>query len=275
MMDGDARGGAALSVKYITVKQIMFASTGESLKDFEVFHPDRMASRILDMGDVLSLTEQADWTMDKSSAEKMAQKLADQEDFTLEDFLEQRQQLKKMGSMKKMLMMMPGAQGMRQQLDQFDDSQVNRIEAIIHSMTPYERNVPKMINGSRRARIATGAGVHVSEVNTLLERFREAQKMMKKMAAGGGMPGMPGMPGGGAGGGRRNQRKGKGKGKNRKQQRFGNPARAEAEARKEEERQEAKKASQDIGSAFGAGADPKNFDPSQLNLPKGFDKYLK
>src|SRR5699024_12022393 len=144
------------------------------------------------------------------------------------------------------------------------------------SMTPYERNVPKIINGSRRARIAAGSGVHVSEDNTLLKRFREAQKMMKKMAAGGGMPGMPGMTGGGAGGGRKSQRKGKGKGKakNKKQQRFGNPARAEAEARKEEERQ-LKKASQDIGSAFGAGADPKDFDPSQLNLPKGFDKYLK
>ena len=273
-MDGDARGGAALSVKYITGKPIMFASTGENLQDFEVFHPDRMASRILDMGDVMSLIEQAERTMDKSEAERMAQKFADQEDFTLEDFLSQMQQLKQMGSMKKMLMMMPGAQDMRQQLDQFDDSQVNRIEAIIRSMTPYERNVPKIINGSRRARIAAGSGVHVSEINTLLERFREAQKMMKKMAAGGGMPGMPGMPGGGAGGGRRSQRKGKGKGKNRKQQRYGNPARAEEEARKEEERQ-AKKASQDVGSAFGAGADPKNFDPSQLNLPKGFDKYLK
>src|SRR5699024_7199225 len=209
--------------------------------------------------------EQAERTIDKSQAEKMAQKFADQEDFTLEDFLEQMQQLKKMGSMKKMLMMMPGAQGMRQQLDQFDDSQVNRIEAIIRSMTPYERNVPKAINGSRRARIAAGSGVHVSEVNTLLERFREAQKMMKRMAAGGGMPGMPGMPGG-VGAGRRNQRKGKGK--NKKQQRFGNPARAEAEARKEQERL-TKKASQEIGSAFGAGADPKDFDPAQLNLPKG------
>ena len=273
-MDGDARGGAALSVKYITGKPIMFASTGEGLDDFEVFHPDRMASRILDMGDVLSLIEQAERTIDKSQAEKMAQKFADQEDFTLEDFLEQMQQLKKMGSMKKMLMMMPGAQGMRQQLDQFDDSQVNRIEAIIRSMTPYERNVPKIINGSRRARIAAGSGVHVSEVNTLLERFREAQKMMKRMATGGGMPGMPGMPGGA--GGRRPARKGKGKGKgkNRKQQRFGNPARAEQEARKEQERL-AKKASQEIGSAFGAGADAQNFDPSDLNLPKGFEKYLK
>src|SRR5699024_1444765 len=160
------------------------------------------------------------------------------------------------------------------QLHQFDDSQVNCIEAIIRSMTPYERNVPKIINGSRRARIAAGSGVHVSEVNTLLERFREAQKMMKRMATGGGMPGMPGMPGGA--GGRRPARKGKGKGKgkNRKQQRFGNPARAEQEARKEQERL-AKKASQEIGSAFGAGADTQNFDPSDLNLPKGFEKYLK
>jgi len=271
-MDGDARGGAALSVKYITGKPIMFASTGEGLDDFEVFHPDRMASRILDMGDVMSLIEQAERTIDKSKAEKMAQKFADQEDFTLEDFLDQMQQLKKMGSMKKMLMMMPGAQGMRQQLEQFDDSQVNRIEAIIRSMTPYERNVPKIINGSRRARIAAGSGVHVSEVNTLLERFREAQKMMKRMAAGGGIPGMPGMPGGAGAGGRKNARKGKGK--NKKQQRFGNPARAEAEARKEQERI-AKKTSQEIGSAFGAGADPSNFNPADLNLPKGFEKYLK
>src|SRR5699024_841767 len=268
-MDGDARGGAALSVKYITGKPIMFASTGEDLRDFEVFYPDRMASRILDMGDVMSLIEQAERTMDTSQAERMAQKFADHEDFTLEDFLSQMQQIKKMGSMKKMLMMMPGAQCMRQQLDQFHDSQVGRIEAIIQSMTPYERNVLKIINGSRRARIAAGSGVNVSEVNTLLERFREVQKMMKRMAAGGGMPGMPG---GGAGGGRRKQ--GKGKGRHKKHKRCGNPARAEAEARKEQERQ-AKKATQDLGSAFGAGADPQNFDPSQLNLPKGFDKYLK
>src|SRR5699024_7024643 len=133
-------------------------------------------------------------------------------------------------------------------LDQFDDSQVNRIEAIIHSMTPYERNVPKIINGSRRARIAAGSGVHVSEVNTLLERFREAQKMMKRMASGGGMPGMPGMPGGGVGERKGNQRKGKAK-CTQKQHRFGNPAQAEAEARKEAERG-ATKASRDPGSAF-------------------------
>src|SRR5699024_10193012 len=161
-------------------KPIMYASTGEGLNDFEVFHPDRMASRILDMGDVLSLIEQAERTMDKSSAEKMAQKFADQEDFTLEDFLDQMQQLKKMGSMKKMLMMMPGAQGMRKQLEQFDDSQVNRIEAIIQSMTPYERHVPKIINGSRRARIAAGSGVHGSDDNTLRKSVRGALKMDKK-----------------------------------------------------------------------------------------------
>src|SRR5699024_7687149 len=145
----------------------------------------------------------------------------------------------------------------------------------IQSMTPYERNVPKSINGSRRARIAAGSGVHVSEINTLLERFREAQKMMKKMAAGGGMPGMPGMPGGGAGGGRRNQRKGRGKGKNRKQQRAENAAHTESEARKDQEREEAKKAPQDKSSAFGAGADHKNLDPFHLKLPKGFEKDLK
>src|SRR5699024_7072378 len=140
------------------------------------FHPDRMASRILDMGDVMSLIEQAERTMDKSQAERMAQKFADQEDFTLEDFLQQMQQLKQMSSMKKMLMMMPGAQDMKKQLDQFDDSQVSRIEPTFQSMTPYQLSVPKSIIVSRRARTAAGSGVHVTEIYTLLERFREAQK---------------------------------------------------------------------------------------------------
>ena len=269
-LDGDARGGAALSVRHVTGKPIMFASTGEGLKDFEVFHPDRMASRILDMGDVLSLIEQAEQNWDRSEAEKMARKFADQEDFTLDDFLAQMQQLKKMGSLKKMLMMMPGAQGMRQQLEQFDESSIGRVEAIIHSMTPHERVAPKIINGSRRARIARGSGVSVSEVNGLLERFAEAQKMMKRMAAGGGIPGMPGMPGGAS-------RKAKGKGKNAKRDRVksGNPAKAAAERKAIEERR-ARAAQAQAGAVFGRdGAGMDGFDPSTLNLPAGFEKYLK
>ena len=272
-LDGDARGGAALSVRSVTGKPVMFASTGEGLKDFEVFHPDRMASRILDMGDVMSLIEQAERSWDKAEAEKMARKFADQEDFTLDDFLNQMQQLKKMGSMKKLLMMMPGAQGMRQQLEQFDDRQVDRIEAIIRSMTPHERVAPKIINGSRRARIAKGSGVHVSEVNGLLERFGQAQKMMKKMAAGGGgMPGMPGMPGAGGGG----ARKGKGKKGKAQKPRSGNPAKAAAEMKALEERRQ-RSAQQAAGAAFGRdgqlGQD--GFSAEDLNLPKGFEKFLR
>ena len=198
-LDGDARGGAALSVASITGRPVMFASTGEGLDDFELFHPDRMASRILDMGDILTLIEQAEKSWDKDEAARMAKKFADQEDFTLEDFLAQMQQIRKMGSMKKMLMMMPGAQNFRQQLEQFDEREIDRVEAIVRSMTPHERLAPKIINGSRRARIARGSGVHVSEVNGLLERFGQAQKMMRKMAQGGGIPGMPGVPGMGGG----------------------------------------------------------------------------
>ncbi|MGZ4662924.1 MAG: signal recognition particle protein, partial [Arthrobacter sp.] len=129
-LDGDARGGAALSVASVTGKPVMFASTGEGLDDFELFHPDRMASRILDMGDVLTLIEQAEKSWDKDEAARMAKKFADQEDFTLDDFLSQMQQIRNMGSMKKMLMMMPGAQNIRQQLEQFDEREIDRVEAI-------------------------------------------------------------------------------------------------------------------------------------------------
>ncbi|WP_018134704.1 signal recognition particle protein [Acaricomes phytoseiuli] len=266
-LDGDARGGAALSVATVTGKPVMFASTGESLNDFEVFHPDRMASRILDMGDVLTLIEQAEQNWDKAEAERMAKKFADQEDFTLDDFLAQMSQLRNMGSMKKMLMMMPGAQNMRQQLEQFDEREIDRVEAIVRSMTPHERVAPKIINGSRRARIARGSGVHVSEVNGLLERFGQAQKMMKKMASGGGMPGMPGMPGGGFGGGK----KGKAAAGKKKKARSGNPAKAAQELREAEERRNNRSAPAS-GAAF--GAQNQDFDPSAINLPKGFENFL-
>ena len=193
-LDGDARGGAALSVASVTGKPIIFSSTGESLDAFEPFYPDRMASRILDMGDILTLIEQAQKQFDEQSAVEMAEKLA-KENFTLEDFLEQMQQLRKMGSLKSMLAMMPGAGQMRQQLDNIDEKEIDRTEAIIRSMTPVERTNPKVLNGSRRTRIARGSGMSVTDVNSLVNRFEQAAKMMKTVAKGG-TPQIPGMPAG-------------------------------------------------------------------------------
>jgi signal recognition particle subunit SRP54 len=194
-LDGDARGGAALSVATITGKPIMFASTGEKLTDFEIFHPDRMASRILDLGDLLTLIEQAEQNLDKEQAEKFAKKVKAGDDFTLTDFMQQMQQLRKMGSMTKMLGMLPGMADMKKQIENVDEKEIDRVEAIISSMTPSERENPKLLNGSRRARIANGSGMQVSDVNSLMDRFVLAQKMMKQMAAGGSIPGMPPMPG--------------------------------------------------------------------------------
>ncbi len=266
-LDGDARGGAALSVASVTGKPIMFASTGENVTDFEQFHPDRMASRILDMGDILTLIEQAEQTWDKAEADRMAKKFVDQEDFTFEDFLAQMQQIRKMGSMKKLLMMMPGAAQIRQQLENFDEKEIDRVEAIVRSMTPHERVAPKIINGSRRARIAKGAGVTVSEVNQLMERFAQAQKMMKKLASGN-MAGMPGgmqLPGMAAAGGAARKNKGKGKAK---KARSGNPAKRAAQEQAAAAKQQAS-----LGSAFGQQA--QDIKPEDLNLPKGFEKFLK
>jgi signal recognition particle subunit SRP54 len=229
-LDGDARGGAALSVASVTGKPIIFSSTGEALDAFEPFYPDRMASRILDMGDVLSLIERTQSAFDEAEAKALAEKIA-KDSFTLEDFLEQMQQLRKMGSLKSMLAMMPGAGQMRQQLENFDEREIDRTEAIIRSMTPGERRQPKILNGSRRLRIAKGSGTTVTEVNGLVNRFEQAAKMMKTMAKGG-MPqmpgGMPGMPniGGGFGGG---AGKGKKKDKGKKGSKSGNPAKRAAE----------------------------------------------
>lgn len=192
-LDGDARGGAALSVATVTGRPILFASTGEKLQDFEAFHPDRMAGRILDMGDILTLIEQAERSWDAEQAEKMAAKLARDEDFTLSDFLEQMQMVKNMGSMRQMLSMLPGMGQNRQALANFDEREVVRVEAIIQSMTPAERENPKIINGSRRARIARGSGTMPADVNQLLGRFEEAQRMMRQARRGGGL-GPGGMP---------------------------------------------------------------------------------
>ncbi|WP_419998227.1 signal recognition particle protein [Streptomyces boninensis] len=261
-LDGDARGGAALSVAQVTGKQIMFASNGEKLDDFDAFHPDRMASRILGMGDVMSLIEKAEQTFDQQEAEEMAKKLAKgPKEFTLDDFLAQMEQVRKMGSISKLLGMMPGMGQMKEQINNLDEKDVDRTAAIIKSMTPGERQDPVIINGSRRARIARGSGVDVSAVKNLVERFFEARKMMSKMAQGGGMPGMPGMPGMGGGATKKKakqQKKAKGK------QRSGNPMK-----RKADEQAAAERRAQ--GGAFGQGAgqDPQNFE-----LPDEFKKFM-
>lgn len=205
-LDGDARGGAALSIRGVTGRPILFASIGEKLDDFEVFHPDRMANRILDMGDVLTLIEQAERAFDAEQAERMARKVSAGEDFSLEDFLEQMQSIKKMGSLGKILGMLPGMGEMKAQLDNVDDRELDRVSAIIQSMTPAERRDPKILNGSRRARIARGSGTSVSDVNGLIDRFGQAQKMMRQMG-GGGLPGLPGIPGGMPGGGKKSKGK--------------------------------------------------------------------
>jgi signal recognition particle subunit SRP54 len=273
-LDGDARGGAALSVAKVTGRPIMFASTGEKVEDLEVFHPDRMASRILDMGDVLTLIEQAEKAFDRDQAAEMTRKFMEDEDFTFDDFLSQMASIKKMGSLKAMLKMMPGMGEMRAQLDSLDESEFDRVEAMVRSMTPFERTHPKQINGSRRARVARGSGVSVSEVNGLLERFGQAQKMMRSLRRGGGagIPGMPAIPGmAGA--------KKAAKGQQRKKGRSGNPAK-----RAQEERAAADKTAgarvAAVHSAFGmpGAQDPAEAagasDPANLELPKGFEKFL-
>ncbi|HET9168549.1 MAG TPA: signal recognition particle protein [Actinospica sp.] len=262
-LDGDARGGAALSVAQLTGRQVMFASNGEKLDDFDVFHPDRMASRILGMGDMLSLIEQAEKAFDAQQAEEMAKKLMGGDTFTLDDFLAQMEQIRKMGSLSKIMGMLPGMGEMKQQLNQVDDKEIDRVQAIIRSMTPQERRDPKILNGSRRARIARGSGVHVSAVNNLLERFAEAQKMMKSMGRGG-IPGLPGMPGFGAGGGRRMNAKAKANAqaaRSKNKNRSGNPAKRKAE--------EAAKAERAAAAANGTPALPQNFE-----LPDEFKKML-
>lgn len=196
-LDGDARGGAALSIVEITGKPIIFASTGEKIADFDLFYPDRMASRILGMGDVASLAEQAKRAMPEETSKKLEDKFVKGEDFTFEDFLSQLEAMKNMGSMSKLMGLLPGAAGMKKQIENFDESELVRTRAIIQSMTPMERNNPKVLNGSRRSRIALGSGRAVSEINSLVERFSQAQKMMKQMRGGNmpaGLPNIGSMP---------------------------------------------------------------------------------
>ncbi|MGH3459776.1 signal recognition particle protein [Aeromicrobium sp.] len=261
-LDGDARGGAALSVRSVTGRPIMFASIGEKLTDFDAFHPDRMASRILDMGDMLTFIEQAEKAFDAERAEKDAEKLMGGS-FTLQDFLKQMEAMAKMGSMSKVMGMLPGMGQYKEQLENFDEREVDRIKAIILSMTPAERDEPKMIDGSRRARIAGGSGTQVSDVNQLVDRFFAARKMMQQMGKGGGMPGvpgmggMPGMPGGGKRAGARQKPQQKKKGKRG----SGNPAKRAAEEKAAAARQ--------AGEAGGAGAFGFDQDAEgEFELPK-------
>ena len=193
-LDGDARGGAALSIVELTGKPIIFAATGEKVGDFDLFYPDRMASRILGMGDVASLAEQAKKAMSGDTAAKLEEKFASGEDFTFSDFLSQLEAMKNMGSMSKLMGLLPGAGQMKKQIENFDEGELVRTRAIIESMTPLERNNPKVLNGSRRARISRGSGRAISEINSLVERFSQAQKVMKQMRSGG-MPNIPGMGG--------------------------------------------------------------------------------
>jgi signal recognition particle subunit SRP54 len=234
-LDGDARGGAALSVARVTGQPIMFASTGEKLGDFDVFHPERMASRILGMGDVLTLIEQAEKTFEADETARMAEKMLGPGELTLEDFLDQMMMVRRMGPIGNILGMLPGMGQIKDQISQIDDKDLDRVAAIIRSMTPHERHDPKILNGSRRLRIAKGSGVTVTEVNSLVDRFFEARKMMKQMTNN-----LPGM--------RRSAKKGK-KGKKGK-------------------------ASRPVAPRPGGGMPlpgqlPAGFDPSALQLPPG------
>ena len=197
-LDGDAKAGAALSIVEVTGKPILFTSSGEKLTDFDYFYPERMASRILGLGDIATLAEQAKRALDGDSAKRLEEKFVSGQDFTLEDFLEQLGAMKKMGSMTKLLGMLPGANSaaMKKQIDSIDDNELVRTQAIVQSMTPSERRDPKVLNGSRRSRIALGSGRSVTEVNSLVDRFSAAQKAMKQMRSGGGLPAGMSLPGG-------------------------------------------------------------------------------
>jgi signal recognition particle subunit SRP54 len=181
-LDGDSRGGAALSVKAVTGKPILYASTGEKLADFERFHPDRMAQRILGMGDVMTLVEKAEKQMDERQAAELERKIR-KEEFTLDDFLQQMQQVRNMGPLGSLLKMMPGVGSQLGSLN-VDEKELDRLEAIIRSMTPEERANPKIIDGSRRRRIARGSGTNVQAVSHLVKQFGQMKKVMKQVARG-------------------------------------------------------------------------------------------
>jgi signal recognition particle subunit SRP54 len=276
-LDGDARGGAALSVAQVTGRQVMFASNGEKLTDFDVFHPDRMASRILGMGDMLTLIEQAEKAFDVDQAAKAAAKLSGQGgSFTLDDFLEQMQSVRKMGSLSKIMGMLPGMGQFKDQIENFDEREVDRVQALILSMTPAERANPKIIDGSRRSRIARGSGRSTSEVNQLIDRFLEARKMMESMARGGGIPGMPGMPGMPGAGGKRGRARQQAPQK-REKRGSGNPAKRAAQERMSSAGAKPGQASGEGAAAFGFGPAGKKDAadvPASFELPKELKDLL-
>jgi signal recognition particle subunit SRP54 len=260
-LDGDARGGAALSIVELTGRPIMFASSGEKLEDFDLFHPDRMASRILDLGDVLTLIEQAEKAFDADQTASLAGRIASGEGFTLEDFVEQLSMVRKLGPIGNLLGMLPGAQKNKELLSQVSDKDLDRAEAIVRSMTPEERRNPKVINGSRRARIAKGSGVAVGEVSQLVTNFYEGQKQMKAMFSGA-MPGMP--PGMGAMARRAAKSANRGKKGKKKPVRSGDPRRAAEIARGAQERPApgAQDAAAALGGPGGLGGLPEGFADS-------------
>ncbi|MBX6388406.1 MAG: signal recognition particle protein [Frankia sp.] len=262
-LDGDARGGAALSVAHVTGRPIMFSSTGERPEDFEVFHPDRMASRILDMGDVLTLIEQAEQVFEAEQAEEMARKMAAAE-FTLEDFMNQMLAIRQLGPIANLLGRLPGAGQMKEQLAQVDDRQVDRVVAIIRSMTPAERADPRILQASRKARIARGSGVTVTEVNQLIDRFTEARKMMKQMASGG----LPGMMLGRSKGAAAKKAAKKGKGASKK----GNPAARAAQAQAKAAKAQTGGGAAGFPGALPPGGMPANFDLSALMQPGAYQQ---
>jgi signal recognition particle subunit SRP54 len=268
-LDGDARGGAALSIVQLTGRPIMFASAGEKLEDFDLFHPDRMASRILDLGDILTLIEQAEKAFDAEQTASLAGRIVSGEGFTLEDFVDQLSMVRKLGPIGNLLGMLPGAAKNRELLSQVNDKDLDRAEAIVRSMTPEERRNPKIINGSRRARIAKGSGVAVGEVSQLVTNFFEGQKQMRAMFSGG-VPGMPPAMGAMA---RRAAAKGSARGKKGKKKpaRSGDPRRAAEIARGENQGPASQggglqTAPPGLGGAGGLG--------SLGNLPEGFPDSL-
>jgi signal recognition particle subunit SRP54 len=278
-LDGDARGGAALSIAQLTGRPIMFASTGEKLEDFDLFHPDRMASRILDLGDVLTLIEQAEKAFDIEQSMSLAGRLASGEGFTLEDFVEQLAMVRKMGPIGNLLGMLPGMGQHREALSQVDDKTLDRAEAIVRSMTPEERRNPKVINGSRRLRIANGSGVAVGEVSQLVKNFFEGQKQMKQVFAGG-VPGMPGVPGASRRNAKSARKKGKKGGGRATSGGRSNTSQAAAQAAQAQAGQAGQAANGPlgpgatspgaIGGAGGFGGLPEGFDLSETlaNLPR-------
>ena len=258
-LDGDARGGAALSVRQVTGEPILFASNGERVEDFDTFHPDRMASRILGMGDMLTLIEQAEQAFDEERAEQAASKMSTGE-LTLDDFLEQMLAVRKMGPIGNLIGMMPGANQMKDQMGNVDDAYLDRIQAIIRGMTRAERENPKIINASRRQRISAGSGVTIREVNDLVNRFFEARKMMQQMAGRFGL---------GGGGGATKKATKKAKGKNKKGKNSKGSGKGQQKMPDGMPQMPPGKGMPDL-SQLGGGMDelPPGFAPSKLKLPK-------